>query len=1532
MLPVVRVILAVVFVIQPVNGNQRIVYISESISDCSHGKHFTSGEGDSSFICCAYNDHSCNSLDYALANLTSNVLINITTDVTLSALIKMSNLENVSIVGHNSPTVSCENGGGIHFKFCHNCIIEEITWNGCGTDTEAGIKLDDSFNIVIKNCSFQYSRGQVVVLSRVLGYVNISHSNFAHSNYGGLGSAIQYSSSSKVTSNIQTVITISRCSFMYNRHSNSLLYFENIISKINSTISIQNSNFCHNQGVSIYLANQDVYLLEKVVFQNNTAENGAGIYISDHSTVTFGKDSNVAFIHNSADFSGGVVYLGGHSSLMFDCNSVASFNNNNPKRGTILCEANSNVTFQATSEVIFSSNVTIQDGSAIYSSDNCHITFAGNSEVTFINNQKQSSMRATFIYSKSYSRISFEENSIALFSDNTAYFGGAIYSSYYSDITFKGNSSAVFNNNTADKNGGAIYSTIGSSIVFEGNSTTVFSDNRADYGAAINSQLGCTITFKEKSTIKFTNNLATLGGAINSFRNIISFKGNSTTEFTNNVASDGGAIRSIQSSISFEDCTTEFTSNMAANGGAIYTEDTPISFKRNCNANFINNIAKKTGGAIFSFDRPISFQRNSYSKFIDNVAKSGGGIFSYNSFISFEEYSTTTFHHNNANRGAAIFSDSNSYLSFTGFSSIMFNNNFAKEYGGAIAAGYKSRIIFSDNSTIEFTYNNAPFGETIYCGSSSNMTTKGYSTIKFNNDLAKWCTNTCLPYSGKGAVTVDGNGIVMCRDQKTFACVSKGCYCKNLKHSLYGLKNNAVVKIADKAILSSFVFLQHLTNITVVGQNKLTVFCINNGRLILQYCNNLMIEGIIWIGCGRYSEILDYPISLIAIEGFSVTIQKCAFQYSMGPAINSIHSDVVTINNCNFTGNSYYSGHGAAIIIHPRVTRQILIITNCSFGYNTDAKSVVYLWNRFTSYPRLIRVHIFFNDSSFYNNQGTSVYLSHYCSLHISGNIEFKNNRAENGAGIYVDDHSTVIFGKNSNVKFINNSVNHNGGAMFISSHSNVIFEQNSIATFKENKGVNGTIYSVGNSNITFAATSQVIFNSNSATQCGAVIYSFNKSYVMFTGNSKITFSNNTASTDQTFKILKFGGIIFSSTHSHISFSGNSTTVFSNNKANVGAALLSLHYSRISFKEWSKITFINNKAHFCGTVTSVALSNITFNDNTEVTFNHNTISCKSTFNYFESSAGAICTLQTDIVFAGHSLVTFTNNTAEKGGAVMFSDSNITIEGYSMVTFNSNVAIHSNGGAFVCFNNSVVTITGNSNVIFNSNKASQGGGAIHSYNTCNIAFKGNSTSVFITNTARDNGGAVLSSHPSEITFEGNSTIKLDGNIADNGGTFYFTNSVITFKDTSVISFYNNKARQKGGVGCFNLNSKVVFEGSTVVKFDNNRAEQKAGVIHSKNSKILFKGNSVLTLIHNKVMSSGGAFHFDYNSDVWFSQFTNITFDNNNALYGGAVSANDHSNITVTGNAMLLFVNNEASQSGGLDTLALIVMSQWKKMLW
>ena len=149
MLLVALAIILVSLVVQLVDGSQRIVYVSEPISDDEDLS--TSGDGDSNLMCCVYGNCSCNSLDHALANLTSNVLINITTDVMLSSLVSKSDLENVSIIGHNNPTVNCRSAGGIHFTYCNNCIIQGITWDGCGRETEPGIKLSDSSNIVIEN-------------------------------------------------------------------------------------------------------------------------------------------------------------------------------------------------------------------------------------------------------------------------------------------------------------------------------------------------------------------------------------------------------------------------------------------------------------------------------------------------------------------------------------------------------------------------------------------------------------------------------------------------------------------------------------------------------------------------------------------------------------------------------------------------------------------------------------------------------------------------------------------------------------------------------------------------------------------------------------------------------------------------------------------------------------------------------------------------------------------------------------------------------------------------------------------------------------------------------------------------------------------------------------------------------------------------------------------------------------------------------------------------------------------------------------
>ena len=1600
MLLIIPAIIILSLVVQLVDGNQRIVYVNESINDDED--FFTSASGisglisdseefftdDSNSMCCVYGNCSCNSLDHALANLASNVLINITTDVMLFSLIKASNLENVSIIGHNNPTVYCTHAGGIHFNFCYNCIIQDITWDGCGIKTKAAIKVDDCSNVVIEHCSFQYSKGPAIVLSGVSGHVNIGRCNFVHNNcYRGHGAAIHYSSSLVVT-DLQLFLAISNCNFTHNyKTAKSLVYIENIISKHNNNITFENTKFIHNQGISIHVVNQNISLLEKILFQNNKAENGAGIYMTDHSTVIFGKSSDVAFIQNSADYNGGAVFLRDHSRIIFDQNSTVTFNDNDATSGTIYSEVNCNVTFQASSEVTFSNNSVQEYGSAIYSKENCHIICTGNSKVTFINNE----VRGYFLNHKftiyfanggtiysTGSHISFEKNSITLFKGNVANIGnqgrgGAIYS-IGSSISFKENSTTEFTNNNA-KEGGAIYSG-GGYISFKENSTTKFIYNNAIYGGAIYPKYGF-ISFEENSITDFFNNIATYGGAIFSSSCFISFKEDSTTEFTNNTAKyNGGAILSnVKSrhfvenfkiiSLSFKgNSTTEFTNNTAKhNGGAIYSDVNSISLEENSITEFTNNTAID-GGAICSSVGYITFKEDSTAKFANNFARgNGGAIFSKlliidltngavsydnirGSFIStiisvsFEGNSTTEFANNFARgSGGAIYTN-NIFIYFEGFSDTVFSNNTA-DYGGALYTvaeynEYKSAIIYRNIATITFTHNSAPVGETVYCGNNSNVTTKGNSTVIFNNVLPKWCTNMlCTPYTGQGTVTIDSNGIVLCSDQRAFACLSENCNCKSLGDLLQGLtidhgtiyrhpraatnstdlRRNAVISIADKAVLYSFLSLSSLTNVSIIGQKNFTVFCVNRGGLYIEDSYELTIQGITWVGCGRFGDkkiivgdiVMYYQIEVMEIYNSSVIIQKNTFQHSMGPAVYVINSHFI-INQCSFMTNNYYRGHGAAVYLSHINSPGTQIINNCNFSSYKSVKSIVYL-----QYAR--HVSMYYN-TTFYNNQGVSIYLSHDCSLSISGDILFKNNRGENGAGIYISDHSIVIFDENSNVKFINNSVDYNGSAICVNSHSSVTFEQNSTATFDDNKAISGTICSGDNSYVTFKATSQVIFNSNSVKQYGAAICSFDNSLITFTGSSNVTFSNNVVSTNERPGDMKFGGIIFSSTYSHISFDGNSTVVFSNNSANFGTAIFSLYKSSITFKDRSQVMFNNNVAQYCGIVTSTLFSNIVFNDNTEVTFNYNTIMLSTSISNDESSAAAICTSQkTNIIFSGHSLVTFINNTAEQGGAVAFSNSNVTIEEYSTVAFKNNIAVdYSNGGAFVCFNNSIITIRGNSNITFNNNKASQSGGAIYSYNMCKITFKDNSTSSFIKNTARDNGGAILSNQLSKIIFEGNSTIMFDGNKADNGGAFYFINSTVTFKGTSMISFYNNKARQNGGVGYFNFNSEGIFEDNTFMIFDNNKAEQNGGVLYSIKNKILFKGNSVLTLTHNKAISNGGVLHFNYNSDVLFSEFTKITFSYNSALCGGAISANDHSNISVIGNSVLLFVDNEASQSG------------------
>ena len=143
------------------------------------------------------------------------------------------------------------------------------------------------------------------------------------------------------------------------------------------------------------------------------------------------------------------------------------------------------------------------------------------------------------------------------------------------------------------------------------------------------------------------------------------------------------------------------------------------------------------------------------------------------------------------------------------------------------------------------------------------------------------------------------------------------------------------------------------------------------------------------------------------------------------------------------------------------------------------------------------------------------------------------NNTAEYDiGGIYISNHSTVIFNKSSIVTFTQNYAGFKGGTVFIENNSAILFDQNSTVMFNDNIAyLDGLIYSNINSSITFAASCKVTFNNN----FGSAIHTCG-SNITFMGSSVVIFSNN-----------RHYDITVDSVYGYICFKENSSTMFYNN-------------------------------------------------------------------------------------------------------------------------------------------------------------------------------------------------------------------------------------------------------------------------------------------------------------------------------------------------------------------------------------------------
>ena len=120
------IVILFVILIQPVKLCDTVYIITPGGND----EDFSSYGRDYDLLNYCMDDDNCSDylLHQILDNITSNVLINITTDAVLSSIIPLVDLANITITGHNSPTVHCIHSGGLQFISCSTINIYGIFW------------------------------------------------------------------------------------------------------------------------------------------------------------------------------------------------------------------------------------------------------------------------------------------------------------------------------------------------------------------------------------------------------------------------------------------------------------------------------------------------------------------------------------------------------------------------------------------------------------------------------------------------------------------------------------------------------------------------------------------------------------------------------------------------------------------------------------------------------------------------------------------------------------------------------------------------------------------------------------------------------------------------------------------------------------------------------------------------------------------------------------------------------------------------------------------------------------------------------------------------------------------------------------------------------------------------------------------------------------------------------------------------------------------------------------------------------------
>ena len=1458
-------------VVQYVDGNQRIVHVSELFSDDEDfNTYIYSGEDDDSPICCVYGNCSCSSLDHALANLTSNVLINIITDVTLSSLVTVSDLENVSIIGQNNPTVNCRNAGGIHFTYCHNCVIRSITWDGCGTgdnDIEPGLKFSYSSNVTIQSCFFRHSVRQAIVLSNMLGDVNINDCTFVNnSHYGGHGVAIYYSSSI-VTRSLQLSFTINYCSFTYHRHAKSLVYIRQKRFSKHNINTICNSNFCHNLGSrSVYAVKQNIYLKGKILFLNNTAVSGAGIYISDHSTVTFDKNSEVQFIQNSIFYNrvlkntAAAIYSFFHSNIVFDQNSITTFHDN--RFHAIYSRYYSKVTFKGNCQVEFSSNIDLSFTIAIRSLQYSQVMFTDYSNVTFHNYRN-----GRIILITSRSQVSFGGSSTTTFLNN---FGRAI-SAYGSNISFKGNSTTVFSNNT---NYAVLYIMILSNISFEDGSYTLFNANtaRGNRAGVIYSDEYCHTYFEGQSHTVFKNNVVDNGATVVLIKNTsITFGGDSEVKFINNNAKVGTTVYAIESKIivkgnptvKINDISNKWCNNtcipyidrdvITIDGNGIvwcYDQGAFVCLSKKCNCKKLEDILNgiKRNTVVNLTDKVILSDNvhleRSQCKNIVIIGHDDLTILCTSTDLTLKLCSNVTFKNIKWIGCGAYFKYPNEFKGvltvFDGSNITIQNCSFQHSMLSAVVLVKVENVKISH---CNFTNNSKHFERHSIIDAAAIK----FGVYENNHDLFYLLISDCIFNHNGGTKSV-----VLLESYSNFRI-------QNVHFNSCTFYNNQGISIYVKwgthnLLISGEVVFQNNT-----AENGAAIF-ISGSTLVfhenshVKFINNFVHQNGATIFMNDHTSVIFEPNSVVAFTDNKAT---------NGTVYSVKNSNVIFKGTCEVTFSSNSATqYGAAI-------------------YSSDNSHVTFTGNSKTTFSNNI-----VSSDDIDTQHGGTIFSENngHISFEEDAITVFSNNTANFGAAIYSLYSSDVTFKERSRIIF-NNNVARGCGILTSSKFSNINFNNNTEVIYSNNTIY--YVYSIADNDETSAAA---------AAAAAAAICTFQGTETIFSGHSVVTFINNTA-----------GAVAFA--ESSVTMKDHSIITFKNNFAwfSSGGAFICYNNSNVTVESNSNITFEGNEASQSGgAIYSYNMCKITFKGNSVSTFISNTA---------RNNGGAVHSSQhSEITFKKNSSVTFEYNTADNGGTIYIANSTVTFKETSKALFYNNKARRNGGVGYLILNANMI-VEGNVTVRFVNNTAEQNAGVLHITNS-DILLKGNSVITSAYNNATLNGGVLYFDDKSSILFSEFIKVTFHHNRALYGGAILANDHCnVILKGNAMISFAGNEATQSGGAGYFNFHSNLILKEDAMVTFNSNRAFRGGAVCVDNRAILTCEGNTTALFDRHMAAVSGGAIAVLKDSNFTLKDCITIMFTNNSAQYGGAIFLDTTAKmVNNSDEECLYFTNNTARISG------------------